>query len=307
MARANFYARARLDRVHHLRGDAAWLSERLAHPESRVLPVWRDRNLVRRDDPQSAPAAVMPTAGSLGGLLTDGGQLALLGLVDGIAHFALDLSHIDAPSLGDRGEFLDLRAVGPLIDGHEGSLLAYARGLMYWHARHRFCGVCGSATESVQAGHQRRCGNPRCGTLHFPRTDPAVIMLVTSGDHCLLGRQHGWPPGMYSTLAGFVEPGESLEAAVAREVEEEAGIVVLPGSVRYHSSQPWPFPASIMLGFTAEAALAEIAVYREELDDARWFSRAEVLSCPEDERFRLPRVDSIARRLVEDWLGRVAP
>jgi NAD+ diphosphatase len=184
----------------------------------------------------------------------------------------------------------------------EGSLLAYARGLIYWHGRHRFCGVCGSPTLAFEGGHVRRCTNPACGSSHFPRTDPAVIMLVTDGDRALVGRQAVWPKGMHSTLAGFVEPGESLEAAVAREVFEEAGIEV--DQVRYHSSQPWPFPCSIMLGFYARARTTEIKLDQLELEDARWVERDWLLAHQDDEDFRLPRLDSIARRLIEDWLGR---
>ena len=146
----------------------------------------------------------------------------------------------------------------------------------------------------------RRCTNPGCNTMHFPRTDPAVIMLVTDGERALMGRSKNFVPGMYSTLAGFVEPGESLEDAVAREVREETGIEV--GAVHYHSSQPWPFPANIMLGFHAEALTSEITVDYGELEDARWYERDWLLSHVDDDAFRLPRLDSIARRLIEDWL-----
>ena len=142
--------------------------------------------------------------------------------------------------------------------------------------------------------------NGACGTVHFPRTDPAVIMLVTSGGKALLGRQSAWPAGMHSTLAGFVEPGESLEEAVAREVMEEVGVPV--AEVRYHSSQPWPFPASIMLGFTARALEEELRPNPEEIEFAAWFTRAELRDAPEDERLRLPRRDSIAHRLIRDWI-----
>jgi NAD+ diphosphatase len=149
----------------------------------------------------------------------------------------------------------------------------------------------------------RRCTNAACNTMHFPRTDPAVIMLVTRGESVLLGRNRNFPlPGMYSTLAGFVEPGESLEDAVAREVREETGIEV--GAVHYHSSQPWPFPANIMLGFVAEARTTEITIDYGELEDARWFTRDWLLSHADDDNFRMPRLDSIARRLIEDWLHR---
>jgi NAD+ diphosphatase len=152
-----------------------------------------------------------------------------------------------------------------------------------------------------EAGHMRRCTDPACQTMHFPRTDPAVIMLVADGDRALLGRQKTFPPGMYSTLAGFVEPGESLEGAVAREVREETDIEV--GAVVYHSSQPWPFPANIMLGFHAAAVSTEITVDTGELEDARWFERSWLLAHVDDDSFRLPRRDSIARRLVGDWLA----
>jgi NAD+ diphosphatase len=197
--------------------------------------------------------------------------------------------------------FTDLRSVGAIMPRDDGALLAYARGLIHWHSRHRFCGVCGHPTVSEQAGHQRRCANPVCGAVHFPRTDPAVIMLIHDGDRIILGRQAQWPPGMNSVLAGFVEPGESLEEAVAREVMEEVGIAVT--EVRYRSSQPWPFPSSIMLGFTARALTADIRLSPDEIETARWYSRDELRRSPENESFRLPRRDSIARRLVDDWLA----
>ncbi len=168
-------------------------------------------------------------------------------------------------------------------------MLALARAMVWWHSRHRFCGVCGSPTLSEEAGHMRRCTNPECKAMHFPRTDPAVIMLVTDGERALLGRNKNFPPGMYSTFAGFVEPGESLEDAVAREVREETGIEV--GQVIYHSSQPWPFPANIMLGFHAEAMSSEIAVDYGELEDAKWFERDWLLAHVDDNTFRLPRLE----------------
>jgi NAD+ diphosphatase len=297
----NFYTFAGIDRVGHLRRDAAWLTARMEHPGSRFLPVWRAQNLV-------IAAAEPPRAALLARheLAHDVGEAVLLGLAGEDAVFAIDVSLHDEPLAALRHEhpleFADLRRVGPLIDRAEGSLLAYARGMVWWHQRHRFCGICGSPTQSADAGHVRRCGNPACATAHFPRTDPAVIMLVTDGERALLGRQRVWPKGQHSTLAGFVEPGESLEDAVAREVREETGIVV--GEVRYHSSQPWPFPSSIMLGFTATATTTEITVDPDELEDARWFDRRFLLDHRDDEEFRLPRRDSIARRLIEDWLGR---
>jgi NAD+ diphosphatase len=301
MKEPNFYAAGGLDRVGHRRKDAAWLAERLAHPSSRFIPVWRSQNLVIASE-GAAPRAAFLARDELG----VEGETALLGIIGDCAYFAVDLSHIETPleALRPAGlvEFTDLRRVGPLLARHEGSLLAYARGIAHWHMRHRFCAVCGSPSASEEGGHVRRCTNPACKAQHFPRTDPAVIMLVHDGDRCLLGRQRIWPPGMHSTLAGFVEPGESLEEAVAREVYEETSILV--DHVTYHSSQPWPFPSSIMLGFHAEARSTEIRVDQSELEDARWYDRAFLLSHQDDDRFRMPRRDSIARRLIEDWLRR---
>lgn len=302
MTKPNFYASGGLDRAHQLRGDAAWLAERLSDPRTRLVPVWRSHNLFLQ---VGEPRARFLTAAEAGHLIELSAGLALLGLYRETAYVALDLSTLEAPEedpvVPDDSGFQDIRAVGPLLPHWEGALLAYARGMMYWHARHRFCGLCGHPTESHEAGHLRRCCNPDCGTSHFPRTDPAVIMLVHDGDRCLMGRQAVWPPGMHSTLAGFVEPGESLEDAVAREVEEESGIRV--DRVRYHSSQPWPFPSSIMLGFHARYAGGELTVNPDELESARWFTRQELRNSPEDETLRLPRKDSIARRLIEDWLS----
>jgi NAD+ diphosphatase len=197
------------------------------------------------------------------------------------------------------GEFVDLRAVPGQLGGEEASIMAHARGLMHWRTKHGFCGVCGSKCTPKSAGHVMQCTG--CQAQHFPRTDPAVIMLVFHGDRALLGHSARFPAAnMYSTLAGFVEPGESLEEAVAREVFEESGVRV--GKVYYHSSQPWPFPASIMLGFYAEASSVDITIDPEELVDARWFTRDQLRN-PQDHGFRLPRGDSIASRLIADWIA----
>ena len=301
MQRPNFYASNGLDRVSHLRRDAAWVATRLADPSSRVQPVWRAQNFILAGE---RPAAAWLSTIEIRHYVDAGATVALLGIVGDTAHFALDISHLDEPladpAFADRGAFMDLRRVGPMLGHAEGGMLAYARGLVHWHSRHRFCGVCGAATAVTESGHQRKCTDPACGASHFPRTDPAVIMLVHRGERCLLGRQPHFMPGMHSTLAGFVEPGESLEDAVAREVREETDIVV--DEVRYHSSQPWPFPASIMLGFHARAVTDTIAVDGNELEGAAWFDRQWILNHPGDDTFRLPRPDSIARRLVEDWL-----
>lgn len=299
--RPNFYAALPLDRRAQQRADRAWIDQWLRDGATRILPVWRAQNLVAGigEAPRAAWLTMTQAQTWIGGADT-----VFLGIAGEVAHFALELSHLEDPApaaaIAAAG-FTDLRNVGAVIPRDDGALLAYARGLIHWHSRHRFCGVCGHGTVSEQAGHQRRCGNADCGAVHFPRTDPAVIMLIHDGDRIILGRQSQWPLGMNSVLAGFVEPGESLEEAVAREVMEEVGIAV--ADVRYQSSQPWPFPSSIMLGFTARALDRDIRLSPDEIESARWYSREELRRSPENETFRLPRRDSIARRLVDDWLA----
>lgn len=304
MKRPNFYTGSGLDRVSASRKDQAWVSRLLDDARGRFIPVWRGQVLIEERD--SGPISVLAARDQVDGLLARM-PVILLGIESGDAHFALDLSGLPDPEtalaalkLGGAAQFQDLRAVGPVLVAADGARLAYAKGLVTWHERHRFCGLCGHPTRAEAAGHVRQCTNESCGASHFPRTDPAVIMLVTDGDACLLGRQAAWPPGMYSTLAGFVEPGESLEEAVAREVFEESGVTV--GAVHYHSSQPWPFPSSIMLGFYADATSRSVTVDQDELEDARWFDRDWIKAQVQDAQFRLPRLDSIARRLIEDWL-----
>src|SRR5438093_8893911 len=322
MRAPNFYAHPGFERAGLRRRDTGWILERVAEPGSLFVPVWRNQNLVIELDggePRAAVLASDAVAAILGAGFAEAeehlarGEVVFLGVVEERAHFALDLSPVEAPlemvrspALAASGideaqvRFTDLRQLGGRIERREGALLALARAMMFWHARHRFCGLCGNPTRSEEAGHMRRCTDTACNTMHFPRTDPAVIMLVTDGDRALLGRNKNFVAGMYSTLAGFVEPGESLEDAVAREVHEETAIKV--GAVHYHSSQPWPFPANIMLGFYAEATSTEIAVDPGELADARWFERAWLKSHKDDDSFRMPRRDSIARRLIGDWL-----
>jgi NAD+ diphosphatase len=313
--RPNVYAAGPLDRADRLRDDAEWLAGALAAPATRFVPVWRGRHLF--DDAGTAageaagPRQTGPAARLLGpdraaALMARGAETSFLGLRDGAAYFALDLAAWDAPdhdpALAGLGDFADLRQIGPLLPRDEAAILAQARALVHWHGRHRFCGLCGHPTDPDQAGWQRRCRNAECAAPHFPRTDPAVIMLVhDGGERCVLGRNPRFPPGMHSTLAGFVEPGESLEDAVAREVMEEVGLRVR--AVAYRSSQPWPFPSSLMLGFTAEADFGPLDVDPQELERADWYSRAWLRDAPGDESFCLPRADSIARRLIEDWLA----
>ena len=301
MRAPNVFAAGSLDRQSHLRPDPARLESLLRSADSRVTLVWRTQSLVRLGDVPTAAQLALAQA-PLGAAAEDGDArpLVFLGARGERAYFALDVSDLDdplsaLPEVRDV-EFQDLRQAAAIVEPEDGALLAYARAMMTWHQRHRFCGACGAPTESQQAGHLRRCTRAECAAEIFPRTDPAVIMLVCDGDWCLLGRQARWPPGVYSALAGFVEPGESLEDAVAREVMEEAGVAI--EGCEYHSSQPWPFPSSIMLGFWATARRGEVRVDGSELEEARWLHRDQVLA----QEVRLPPKLSIARRLIDDWL-----
>ena len=295
----NFFAAVGFDRAAQRRTDADWVADRLGHPQTRVLPVWRSHSLVL-----DGSGLGSLTVDDLSGLGIDEDPV-FLGIAETTAFFAADISHVEDPHALDviaaQGRFEDLRSIGAMVERQAGALMAYARGMAIWHSRHRFCGVCGAATVVEAAGHHRRCSNPACGATHFPRTDPAVIVLVHDGDDIVLGRSPNFIPGMYSVLAGFVEPGEQLEDTVRREVFEEVGVEV--GEVTYHSSQPWPFPSSLMIGFRAKALTRTINVDGDELDDAGWYSRADLRASPEDESFKLPRRQSIARRLVDEWLA----
>ncbi len=299
-SRPNPYTGSPLDRAGSKRDDDVWIADRLADPASLFVPVWRSQTLFQGLD-GGRPEAVFLTGEAAGALRMAGGPWAFLGLMGEQAMFAVDVSSVEdpLPLLSETiGRFQDLRLISAGLPDKDAAILAHARGLMHWRNRHKFCGVCGGACEARSAGHAMSC--LVCGAQHFPRTDPAVIMLVHRDDRVLLGHSQRFPKAnMYSTLAGFVEPGESLEEAVAREVLEESGIRV--GPVRYHSSQPWPFPSSIMLGFYAEGLTETITIDPTELRDARWFSRSE-LQAPDAHGFTLPRRDSIARRLIEDWM-----
>ena len=288
----NFLAGPYLDRVAHLRHDEARLRAALDDPSTLYIPVWRTRNLISRTE-DSWTAQLLRDARAH--VSTDSSQLILLGEFRNALCFAFELPPDEPPAIDAQAEFKDLRIVAGELPEEEAGVLAYARAMVSWRERHRFCGRCGATNHPTQAGHVMKCSDEKCGIQQFPRIDPAVIVLVTDGERALLGRQASWPAGRYSTIAGFVEPGESLEDAVAREVREETGVRV--GAVEYHSSQPWPFPSSLMLGFTAYAASTEIVRADEELEDVRWVSRKQIASG----EVALPMTHSISFRLIEDW------
>lgn len=246
---------------------------------------------------------VLDENGALG-LSEPAGERILLGRVEDALYFGRTLTPRELALLEQRGaRRVDLRAAAMELDPFAAGLAAYTRALIYWHQRHRFCGACGAPTTVTQHGHRRQCTNPRCGIEHFPRTDPAIIVLVTAdgGERALLGRQASWPAKRWSTLAGFVEPGESLEDALRREVHEESGVRV--GACRYYASQPWPFPASLMLGFHADAIDTTLSV-GAELETAQWFEVDALIEQIRSDQLRPPFPISISWALIRDWLLR---
>ena len=299
MIEPNWFATSGIDRLEPVRRDDARINAALRDDATLVSPVWRNRSFISAVKGQLVPLGLLRPLG--GHIETH----VLLGEIDQQLVFATVLAH-DAPAVDEtlsaHGQFADLREVAGTLDRLSAAWLAHGRAMAHWHHTHRFCGSCAAPTESRDAGHVLRCTNATCARQHFPRTDSAVIMLVEYQGRCLLGRNQGWTNNLYSTLAGFVEPGESLEDAVRREIAEESGVRV--GAVHYHSSQPWPFPASIMLGFFADALDPTLRLDEREIADARWFSRSELVHAVQAEELRLPRGVSIARRLLEDWYAR---
>jgi NAD+ diphosphatase len=299
---------ARLDRAAGRRGDEAWLAAQAADPAARAV--------LAGDEGVHVTASGEPRLALIELAALEAPEPLLLGLDAAGPVFAVDAERDDGgrprPAVAGLGEgpprsdtgtrALGLRPAAAALPAADAGLAAYAASLVNWHRRHQHCAVCGTPTVIAEGGIVRRC--PRCGAEHHPRTDPVVIMLVTDSDRVLLGRQGAWPPGRYSALAGFVEPGESLEEAVAREVREEAGVEV--GAPRYVGSQPWPFPSSLMIGFIAPWRSGEPRRADAELEDVRWFARADVADAVagRDSPVGLPPRFAIARRLLEHWLGR---
>jgi NAD+ diphosphatase len=302
-------ARGTIDRSSVLRADDRWLEQAWADPTTRVLVIDNGHTLVRRTGDEVHAVLYTPAE-------SPSGQRYLLGVESGVAYFAVAAPLPGAPagdhngrvtmpmSLRDTPEGMPvaagLRQVGGLLGDREAGLLVYAVALEAWHTTHEYCPRCGTRTDVQAGGHIRVC--PKDASQHFPRVDPAVIMLVRDeNDRCLLARGPQWPEGRLSILAGFVEPGESLEYAVAREVAEEVGITVV--NPRYLGSQPWPFPRSLMLGFFADATTTALTPDADEIAEARWFSREQLVEALASGEIRLPPPVSIARRLIETWYG----
>jgi NAD+ diphosphatase len=291
--RPNFFGGPYIDRRAEVREDPGWLEAALSDPatvymlergttqlvhtkpEPRIAFVTGEHSIVREVDPR---------------------QFVLLGWFRGARCVLIELEAGRSVDVPPGATFEELRPLSPLMRGDEAGLLAYARALSIWRTRQRFCGVCSAPTLPERAGHVMRCTNEICQHEFFPRIDPAIIVLVTDGERALLGRQSTWPPGRYSTVAGFVEPGESLEDAVAREVMEETAVRVT--GVRYDSSQPWPFPSSLMIGFQATAAYGSPVQVSGELEAAGWFTREQI----ESGVALVPPSHSISYRLISTWL-----
>jgi NAD+ diphosphatase len=282
------------------RENGEWIDIALSSTTTSIVPIKGEDCLFYGEPPTRA--ALFPAADVVDQIEPE--ALIFLGHHAGHDYFAIPVTDDGEGerwlSWSEHLSFGNLWLSGSRLGQFEASLLAYARGMCHWHERSQFCGRCGSPTRSDRAGHQRKCTSLHCGATEFPRTDPAVIVLVSDGDQCLLGNKHGWPESRFSTIAGFVEPGETIEQAVVREVKEETGVDAT--GLEYHSSQPWPFPGSVMLGFFARATSKEISLNDGELREARWFSREEVEAAKTKSGWlRLPSRISIARRLVEDW------
>jgi len=292
MQTTNVFAGPYLERAGHLRSDPAWFDGALSDGRSRVVPVWNSRSLIADGD---SPHAVLLELREVPPGSRNSNDLILLGRFEGAQIFAYEFEGVEPPAPPAGARFEDLRLVAATMPEDQAGLLSYARAMITWRRTHRYCGRCGTRTVADKSGHVLVCSNLTCRHEQFPRIDPAIIVLVTDGERVLLGRQASWPVGRYSTIAGFVEPGESLEDAVAREVLEETGVRV--DRIEYHSSQPWPFPSSLMLGFAAHALTLEVHLEDQELEDARWFTRADILG---GVPLLPPRV-SISYRLIEHW------
>ena len=300
----NVFAGNPLERQSYRRADEAWLAERLADPEALALALWNGKPLV--EDAKGGGVQIAYLAAGMAKALSAGWErLLFLGLWKETPVFAVDLDGDADPAdpadgpLAGLGRFEDLRGVAMALPPTEAAIVATAKQVFEWRRKHRFCASCGAPTEPVEGGWKRVCH--ACDTQHFPRTDPVVIMLPVNGERCLLGRQAAWPRSMYSALAGFVEPGESIEEACARELFEEAGVVAT--KVRYHSTQPWPYPMSLMIGLIAEIEDGEAVADQVELDEVRWFSREEARALVRGDHAdaRAPGALAIAHQLIKAW------
>lgn len=293
LARPNFFSGPYIDRRAETREDEGWLEAALSDPTTRYVLASGTTHLV-----QSSPEPKIEFLTGEDPIVrgTDPRQLILLGWFRGERCVLVEVEPERSVSVPPGATFEELRPLSPVLRGDEAGLLAWARALSIWRSRQRYCGVCGKKTVPERAGHVIRCTNEECRHEFFPRLDPAIIVLVSDGERALLGRQASWPPNRYSTVAGFVEPGESLEDAVVREVMEETAVQVT--GVRYDSSQPWPFPSSLMIGFHATGESGSPVRVNGELEAAAWFTRQQI----ESGAVLMPPSHSISYRLISTWM-----
>ena len=301
-----FYASPKINRHGDYRSNPQILNKIMADENTSFIPVYKGKNLFKQIH-NNFEALILNNKDLKKILPNDMINPIFLGVANNISYVGFNIgeSDLDIDLWCEENSIIidDLRKFGPTLNEIDASFLALTSGMFFWHNTHKFCGSCGYSNIPTEGGFVRVCSNTSCGKSHFPRTDPAIITLISSGDKILLGRSPRFPEGMYSTLAGFVEPGESLEQALEREVFEEVGIKVK--NIKYFDSQPWPFPASLMLGFFAEAKHEDMKIDYDEIEDAHWFSIEELKSLQHPSikgGFKLPRVDSIARRLVDTWM-----
>lgn len=308
------YAGFALDRASSLRKKPAWIQQQFDNPESLIVPYWQGQIAVHcYSDPALDHKPIFVSVAEFESIPLEPEFSVFLGHDGESAIFAMDFSSIaeeDFPFVSEDIRLQDLRQAVHSMHPSHSAMLGFGKSVLHWHRNHLFCGTCGQKTESLSGGHMRLCTNAQCAKEHFPRIDPAVIMLVTNTDQetgesrCLLGRHGRFPERVFSTLAGFVDPGENLEEAVAREVFEEAGLEI--HNIQYRGSQPWPFPSQLMLGFRAQADSEKITIDQDEIVEARWFTVEEIREGGDwgDDNFELwlPRRDSIARFLINEWL-----
>ncbi|MFP4004239.1 MAG: NAD(+) diphosphatase [Alphaproteobacteria bacterium] len=301
----NYLTRNPLDRASERRSDSEWLRARLEDPGTLIIPLWRLMPFVieTRGGEALEPGWLRP--GLLEGLSGPEAATVFLGMEGETAHFAADISSMPDPEnegpLKGLGRFEDLRGIALRLNATDAAILAQAKSMIDWHARHRFCAACGAESELVEAGYKRLC--PACNSEHFPRVDPVAIVLAVRDGTCLLGRGPKWPEGFFSALAGFVEPGETIEQSARREVFEETGIRIR--NVRFHSSQPWPYASSLMIGCLADAENEDIRVDEIEIAEARWFPREDVKAMLKGETvngYRCPPAMAIAHQLLRHWV-----
>ncbi len=302
----NTFAGSPVNRMGNERRNRDWLRQKMDDPNTGFLPLWQLRALMMPGEnlriSWCQKQEVMP-------FIMAGATVVFLGQINGIPHFTVDVSassdqKANAP-LQDYGKWIDVRSAAASCSGPDAAILAQSRSMLDWHARHGFCSVCGQPSHLGEGGYSRKCTDDDCAAMHFPRTDPVTIMLVLDDeDNCLLGRQKFFAPNSYSALAGFMEPGETVEETVRREVFEEVGIRV--GGVRYIFSQPWPFPSSLMMGCFAQAETSEIDLDPDELEEARWFTRPQIREMvgnwEDQSKLRMPAPLAIAHQLAAAWL-----